>query len=142
MTRINVVHPSELTQKHLVAEYRELPRMFGLMRDRYNKGQFPDQIKRPGQYVLGTGHMLFFIDKGLWLVNRQTALIIEMIDRGYSPQHLNPKSLIEGLPHQYLQDWQVSFEAVALNRRRLAERLGLTYSEYQSTLVLAASPKA
>lgn len=29
MTRINVVPVTELTDKHLLAEYRELPRIFG-----------------------------------------------------------------------------------------------------------------
>jgi len=32
MTRINVVQPSELTGKHLVAEVHEITRIFGLSR--------------------------------------------------------------------------------------------------------------
>lgn len=32
MTRINLTLVSELTDQHLIAEYRELPRVFGIVR--------------------------------------------------------------------------------------------------------------
>lgn len=54
MTRINCVPVEELTDKHLLAEYRELPRIFNLARAVEDA---------PTEYVLGTGHMKFFYDK-------------------------------------------------------------------------------
>ena len=67
MTRINLVHPSELHRKHLVAEFRELPRVFSLAR----KAQY-DMHKRsqPNEYTLGKGHVIFWYTR---LQYRQTA---------------------------------------------------------------------
>ncbi|MBP7000765.1 pyrimidine dimer DNA glycosylase/endonuclease V [Amaricoccus sp.] len=41
MTRINVVPPEELSRAHLVAEYRELPRVFGMVRAMIARGLDP-----------------------------------------------------------------------------------------------------
>jgi deoxyribonuclease (pyrimidine dimer) len=41
MTRINVVPPRELTRQHLIAEYRELPRVFGLVKKAAARGERP-----------------------------------------------------------------------------------------------------
>lgn len=41
MTRINVIEPSRLSDQHLGAEYRELPRVFGLVRDAIARGERP-----------------------------------------------------------------------------------------------------
>ncbi|MCG8670245.1 MAG: pyrimidine dimer DNA glycosylase/endonuclease V [Pseudomonadales bacterium] len=115
MTRINVVPPSELTRQHLVAEYRELPRIFKLAR------RCKDA---PEQYKLGSGHMKFFFDKLEYLVNRQQALIDEMLRRGYSPKHTDAQSLRmlcddEGLYNDYIP----TPHALKLNRERIQERL-------------------
>ena len=85
MTRINVVPPEELSGPHLVAEYRELPRVFGLVRARIKKGQTPKDCKIPPQYRLGSGHVTFFFNKLHYLENRQRRLIREMENRGYKP---------------------------------------------------------
>lgn len=39
MTRINVVPVSELVDKHLVAEYRELPRIYKAAQKFYDNGE-------------------------------------------------------------------------------------------------------
>lgn len=49
MTRINLIPPSELHYKHLVAEYRELPRVFGLVRRAQANGWSIRNIKLPPQ---------------------------------------------------------------------------------------------
>jgi len=112
MTRINCVPPEELSGPHLVAEYRELPRVFGLIR-KARPGP------APAEYVLGPGHVRFFYDKAGWLLRRQRALIDEMIRRGYRPTHTEPAPLAAGLP---MGDWTPDERAMALNRARLAER--------------------
>ena len=78
LTRINCVSPEELHGKHLLAEYRELPRIFNIVRKRVEQGQSPSQIDMPDRYTLGTGHVKFFYDKLGWLVDRQKSLIREM----------------------------------------------------------------
>lgn len=78
MTRINCIKPSELVRQHLISEYRELPRVFSLVRKAQDKGLQPSDIKAPRRYTLGTGHVKFFYDKLGYLVKRQQALIDEM----------------------------------------------------------------
>jgi deoxyribonuclease (pyrimidine dimer) len=85
MTRINVVPADELTDKHLVAEYRELPRIFKLVRDRQDKGHTNVTVNRekamPSTYTLGTGHVLFFYDKLYYLIDRYQELCNEMTNK-------------------------------------------------------------
>lgn len=54
MTRINLVEPRYLTDEHLLAEYRELPRVFTYV-DRHGIAE-----DRPESYKLGKGHVKFF----------------------------------------------------------------------------------
>ena len=64
MTRINLVAPSMLTDQHLFAEYREITRLFALVRaacDKHPASAIRSKI--PDSYRLGVGHVLFFYDK-------------------------------------------------------------------------------
>lgn len=110
MTRINVVDPEELTDQHLLAEYRELPRAFALARP---------GVKVPDHYTLGKGHVLFFYPRTGWLSRRQATLITECQRRGFQVQHLVPPSPVSGCA----EDWIPSPEARAINLARLQERL-------------------
>lgn len=123
MTRINCIPPAELTPAHLVAEYRELPRIFGLVRSAITRGERPDDPRNPKVYRLGSGHMRFFYPRLGWLLARQRALIAEMLARGYSPGFADPEGLIAGIPAEWLGDWQPDAAAQALNRARIIERL-------------------
>ena len=84
MTRINCIPVEELTDKHLIAEYRELPRVFKLARD-----------PKPGEHIptyysLGRGHVKFFYNKLFYLEKRFLALVLEMRARGFKPNYLTP----------------------------------------------------
>jgi deoxyribonuclease (pyrimidine dimer) len=116
MTRINVVPPEELHSKHLVAEYRELPRIFKLAVAAYQAGRMPP---KSDECRLGTGHVAFFYDKLGFLRDRQRALIAEMLRRGYNPTHV--KVDFE-FPDALLGSWQPDAAALAINRQRIAER--------------------
>jgi len=123
LTRINCVPVEELHQKHLVAEYRELPRTFKLV-DSYlmKHGTLPTL---PPKYTLGTGHVKFFYDKLLYLSNRQTELVDEMIRRGYNPTHR--ESLVsqfeQYIPASCWNDWTPTKDAMAENRQRIQDRM-------------------
>ena len=113
MTRINLIPPEFLTSKHLVAEYRELPRLAKFAASK-PAGYIP-----PESYRLGTGHMNFFVDKGKWLANRHKELVTEMKNRGYTvnfPDYpdVHPKSL--------MNDWKPNAYEIAINLSRLEER--------------------
>ncbi len=123
MTRINCIPPSELTGQHLVAEYRELPRIFSLVRAAIARGETPDDVRNPTHYVLGKGHIRFFYSRLGYLVKRQNEIIEEMISRGYQPQFTRTEQLMEGIPKNWCADWQPDKDAMELNRIRITERL-------------------
>ncbi|MCK9476571.1 MAG: pyrimidine dimer DNA glycosylase/endonuclease V [Candidatus Muirbacterium halophilum] len=80
MTRINVaILPKELSDKHLIAEHREIKRIPNCVA----KGRF--SLKdQPTQFKLGTGHVKFFYDKLLYLKNRYESLYQECVNRGFN----------------------------------------------------------
>ena len=113
LTRINVVPVSELTREHLVAEYRELPRISKLARVLK-----PSQV--PKDYKLGAGHMYFFYDKGLFLKRRfEDEIVPEMHRRGYVTKYTKYREHPAGLNKDYI----VTDNALRINRARIKERL-------------------
>ncbi len=111
MTRINCIPPQELTDKHLLAEYRELPRIFGLARP-------GDDI--PDTYRMGAGHVKFFYNKLGYLKSRQQEIIAECLRRGFNIQHT---SVDFDIPPELANDWQPTPEAMQINRERIRERI-------------------
>lgn len=110
MTRINCVPVEELTDKHLVAEYRELPRI--------SKAAKPC-ADAPPHYKLGAGHMKFFYDKGEFLRRRfEDEIVPEMKRRGFVTNFPNYRMHPGGLNN----DWQPDADAIAINLARLIER--------------------
>tara|TARA_R110000868_G_scaffold307378_3_gene568867 strand:+ start:5220 stop:5618 length:399 start_codon:yes stop_codon:yes gene_type:complete len=118
MTRINLIPPQELTRQHLVAEYRELPRTFALIK---NWQKRPTTL--PEQFTMGTGHVRFFYNKASFLVNRQRKLIEEMLSRGYSPQHKEYMELFAGIDMGLQIIWAPVPADIAVSRARIEHRL-------------------
>jgi len=120
MTRINVVPPKELTRQHLVAEYRELPRVFKLAEAWYKRNH-PNYYKLPKDYTLGTGHVKFFYTRLGYLKSRFAALVNEMESRGYSPNFKETPNV--SVPLSMWKDWTPTSEAISINKARILERL-------------------
>lgn len=79
MTRINLgLTPDRLCDQHLLAEYRELPRILTMIINR--SGQCSDI---PKYFTLGKGHMKFFFNKVATLALRYTKIIQELQKRGF-----------------------------------------------------------
>ena len=73
MTRINsAIDPKNLTDQHLIAELRELPRIFTAVNKRIEQGKYFNDI--PKEFALGSGHVKFFYDKLKFLNLRHTIL--------------------------------------------------------------------
>jgi deoxyribonuclease (pyrimidine dimer) len=120
MTRINVVPVTELSRQHLIAEYREIVRVFALAR----KSQYEmHKKKQPPKYTLGTGHVLFFFDKLNFISRRYDDLCNEMINRGYQCNRISQKDLHSGIESFMFHDYIPSEEALLVNRERIKERL-------------------
>lgn len=124
MTRINVVPVETLTQQHLVAEYRELPRIFALAH-KASVSPKPWQHKQPKEYTLGTGHVIFFYDKLGWLNERHQQLVQEMLKRGYKPSFTAWLSdeWESKIPPAYWRSYIPTPEAIAINVERINKRL-------------------
>ena len=82
MTRINVVPVEILTDKHLLAEYKEITRPFNKAYKRLQDNNL--NYNKPDNYVLGTGHESFFFDKLLYLHNRYDQLKVELCARKFN----------------------------------------------------------
>lgn len=122
MTRVNIVPVTELHPKHLVAEYREIVRVFALVRNRLVKGPINKSIIPP-KYVLGAGHVTFFFDKLQFILERYHQLINEMVERGYNPNPITDNFLVEGIEKSFFGNYQPTEEALALNRQRILDRM-------------------
>lgn len=127
MTRINVVPPSELTNQHLLAEYREIVRPFALVRNAQNKGvnkyNLHTKYKIPSEYTLGTGHVVFMYNKLGFLLKRYNQLQAEMLSRGFDINPVPYKALMEGLRAEWFGDYIPTTQALEINRERIAKRL-------------------
>lgn len=118
MTRINLINPRILHDKHLLAEYRELPRVFKLVEAAEKRHA---KLAIPKDYVLGTGHVTFFYDKLAFLEKRFKDLVAECRRRGFNVMHQQVPS-IEVNKHWW-NDYDPTPQAVALNLARIKERM-------------------
>lgn len=122
MTRINVVDPSELMDQHLLAELRELPRLFTYIEDHMTNSKLREI---PKVYTMGAGHMKFFADKGFYLYKRMLALYNEAVKRGINFKFWSEAwdERYKALGESYKNDYSPDDTAVAVNRKRLSEKL-------------------
>ncbi len=126
MTRINLVDPSQLTDKHLMAEYRELPRIFTAVLKLQEQGKSPSDVDIPDQYVLGKGHVKFFYNKIGWLRLRYERIRNELVmSRGYDLDKSLWRSVTQN-SYNITADWNTTYtptpEEIYLNMVRLCKR--------------------
>ena len=130
MTRINCISVTELTDKHLLAEYKEITRPFNKVISRIGKHGVTkalDDVVIPKSYVLGKGHESFFFNKLRWLLIRYQGLQFELIYRGFNVNKIQCKEIqqdfLEVLSKTpYFNDWKPTPEDKYLNMARLVKR--------------------
>jgi deoxyribonuclease (pyrimidine dimer) len=120
MTRINLVHPSELHTKHLVAEYREIVRVFALAR---NCQYEIHKVKIPNEYTLGTGHVKFFYSRLKFITERYDSLCDEMANRKFIFSRIPKDELHKGIERSMFFDYLPTEAALKMNRDRILERM-------------------
>lgn len=82
MTRINYgIKVRSLTDEHLLAEHREIKRIPKVYLKSLESGSI-DRV--PDRFCLGTGHVLFFIDKPRYTLRRYKQIHRECIRRGFN----------------------------------------------------------
>ena len=131
MTRINIIHPSELTDQHLIAEYRELF-MVGSSLQRSLKSPSWNPNKIPKNFTLNKGHGTFFYDKGKYLSKRYESIRNEMISRGMKPDETRIFKR-EQWPDELYNDWLPTLEDEKIIRDRLDERISQKPNWYRKT---------
>lgn len=117
MTRINVgIPPKQLTDKHLMAEHRELKRIPNVVsRGRYNLKTAPKE------FTLGKGHVSFFYTRLGYLKKRYIELYNECKARGFNVQSY--LSSWEGVPTHLMGDYTPTARDVAIITERINDRL-------------------
>ena len=123
MTRINCVDPSMLSDKHLVAEYNELPRVFRLV---LNTGESARWLKATHRtYKMGNGHLKFFYTRCGYLKKRYVELYKEMLRRGMRPHSSVVKAVLtraKFIDRDFCEDWEPNEADWTENIKRLKER--------------------
>jgi deoxyribonuclease (pyrimidine dimer) len=129
MTRINAhIPPKKLCDSHLVAEYREILRVFKLAKR---------TDKAPKEFTLGTGHVLFFYDKLQYAHKRFESLRQEILDRGFTPKMEFDNTVLEPKMQLY-NDWQGTQEADDLIKQRLMDRAySMKNIRYRGSIITA-----
>lgn len=122
MTRINLTLVSELADQHLMAEYRELPRVFSAVRKHVQNGKRLKDFKISSTFILGTGHVTFFYDKLEFLRLRQIELINECLKRGFNIKETTVQD-ISDFPSEFLNDYVPHAGSIALSQARLDEKI-------------------
>ena len=131
MTRINVVPVEELSDQHLIAEYRELPRAV--------KQNF-DLTDAPKKYVLGKGHVKWARKHIHYVLLRYHDIYYEMLYRNFKPNYTFNDLLMYATADWYREGlliiddyYQVTDKDIQLNRQRLIEKYKLKPNFYRWT---------
>lgn len=132
MTRINLVHVKELADQHLMAEYRELPRVFGAVRKHVHARKRVRDFKINSTYQLGSGHVTFFYDKLLYLQKRHIDIVNECLRRGMKIQNTEVND-ISSFPAEFCNDYVPSESEIKMSRDRLIEKLQMKPTWYKFT---------
>lgn len=133
MTRINVIPADQLTDQHLVAEYREMLMVPASLKRSLSSKNGMDKNRIPKQYTLNTGHVYFFYDKGKFLKERYDSLVNEMKKRGMNPDpsRIFPTQVFED--NNLYNNWKVTKKAVEINSERITERINQKPTWYRHT---------
>jgi deoxyribonuclease (pyrimidine dimer) len=134
MTRINLVDPVELTDQHLIAEYRETRLLTANMRKSFRLTGY-DKQKIPKQFTLNAGHVTFFKNKGPYISNRYHKLIYEMENCWFTPTYTSIDTT--AWPANCFNDWTPTERDKQIVRERIALRISakpLWYRYYSKPL--------
>lgn len=126
MTRINLIPVEELSDQHLIAEYKELPRC--IIQD-------INILDAPRIYTLGKGHMKWARRNWYFLLNRFSLICSEMDYRGFKRKY-SAKDLYDYFYSHYKFEKIVYIPSsvdLKISRDRIKEKLFLKPAFYKWT---------
>ena len=113
MTRINsAISVKNLTDEHLLAEHREIKRLPYQLEKSHSRLSFA-----PFKFALGKGHVLFFLDKQLFIRKRYIVLYQECLNRGFKVEDYSENWCY--VKPEYMNDYEPTEE----ERKMLVERI-------------------
>ena len=116
MTRINCgIPPSELSNKHLNAEHREIKRIPNCVA----KGRF-NITGQPLKFKLGTGHVKFFYDKCGYLKRRYEEIYSECLIRGLNVTYYGTSW--DNVPIDMMNDYEPTDADRKIVRQRILDK--------------------
>lgn len=123
MTRINAfIPPEELTNKHLLAEHREIKRIPNTIMS--GKAKLTDI---PSKFSLGKGHVKFFYNKLAFLKNRYETIYAECMSRGFNVTYYGMAFDITPENSYLFNDWSPGKDEIkrvqSIIRERILSRL-------------------
>ena len=119
MTRINsAIRVRMLTDEHLLAEHREIKRLPSNYQKRRESGKGFSNL--PSRFTLGTGHVLFFLDKNQFTYERYQEVRKECFRRGFSVEDYS-ENWEKCKSHWYT--YQPTEEEKVLLKERITKRL-------------------
>lgn len=123
MTRINLVPVEDLKNKHLLAEYREMPMVPASLNRtlKSKKGLVRSRISK--KYTLNAGHVYFFYDKGKFLDDRYSRIVEEMKKRGWNPDpnRIFPATIFK--ENNLYGDYEPSNDEINISNNRIQLRI-------------------
>lgn len=125
MTRINLVNPKELSDQHLMAEYRELPMVLAALRRSLRTKTIKEVLASiPEKFTLNTGHVKFFYDKMYYLSLRYHKLVLELNRRGYRLSWEGRFDLHD-IPEVFYGKYSPTSRDFEIIRERIADRIAM-----------------
>lgn len=118
MTRINLINPRELTDQHLVAEYRELPRIFWIVKKKLLENK---EIKVWKEYKMWRGHVIFFYDKLGFLEKRYYEIVKECKKRWFNISFSELD--LSDIPKNYKKDFFPTKQDINISFSRIKDKL-------------------
>lgn len=121
MTRINIgIPPENLIDSHLLAEHREITRIPNMLKKNPHK-----VYNIPKEFCLGTGHMLFFLNKLGYLQFRYYGLFHECCKRGFNVTNKANAFLDISPEHygKYFKNYSPTETDIALIKDRIKTRI-------------------
>lgn len=134
MTRVNLIPVEELTDQHLLAEWRELKMVPASLRRSLNAKNPQNVIDSiPTAYCLGRGHVTFFYDKLAFLTTRYRELRFELLSRGVKLNNLEEfTTFCSDIPFQFFHRlWTPTKDEVKLSQARIKEKILMKPSWYR-----------
>ncbi len=135
MTRINIISPTELTDQHLVAEYREIEMVPASLERSLRTKSVPEILRSiPKNFTLNKGHVLFFYPRMKYLRKRLDLLVEEMKTRGMTPdmdRYQRVAQRMEKQPKSFQHDWEPTLDDAIIIRERIEQKIAMKPNWYR-----------